>query len=340
MTTTTTASATATEERTLGFVAAINEALDIALGLDESVFTLGEDIQEPGGGGFGVHKGLQTKHGAHRVRPTPISEQAIMGAAVGAAIAGMRPVAEIMLMNFVQVCMDQLANHAAKTRYMSGGRTPVPLTVRTTTGAGGGFGAQHSDMLEAQLVHVAGLKVVVPSTPADAKGLLLSCIFDDDPTVFVEMSGLYFSAKGAVPEGDVRVPLGKARIARPGNDLTLVTYGRQTVDCLAVAEDLAADGVQAEVLDLRSLQPLDTAAILTSVGRTKRAVVVHEAVRHGGFGAELAATISEELHGELAGPVRRVGAPSTPVPYAHSLETAYIPGRAQILTASRSLLEA
>ena len=327
------------DQRTLGFAAAINEALDIALGLDGSVFALGEDIQEPNGGGFGVQRGLQTKHGAHRVRPTPISEQAILGAAVGAAIGGMRPVAEIMLMNFVQVCMDQLANHAAKTRYMSGGRTPVPLTVRTATGAGGGFGAQHSDMLEAQLVHVAGLKVVVPSNPADAKGLLLSCIFDDDPCVFVEMTQLYFSAQGPVPDGDVRVPLGKAQVAHAGDDLTLVTYGKQTADCLAVAGELAAEGVSVEVIDLRTLQPLDLDTVLGSVARTRRAVVVHEAVRRNGFGAELAATISEELFGQLAGPVRRVGAPDTPVPYARSLETAYIPGPARIAAAARSLLE-
>lgn len=246
---------TATKTRKIGQVQALNEALDIALGVDPSVFLLGEDIQEPNGGGFGVHKGLGNKYGTTRVRHTPISEQAIMGAAVGAAISGMRPVAEIMLMNFVHVCADQLINHAAKLRYMSGGRTPVPLTVRTATGTGGGFGAQHSDMLEAQLVHAAGLKVVVPSNPADAKGLLLSCIFDDDPCVFVEMSQLYFAGKGEVPEGDYRVPLGKARIARSGSDVTLLTYGRQVGDCLTVADTLAADGIDVEVVDLRTLNP-------------------------------------------------------------------------------------
>lgn len=222
-----------------------------------------------------VHQGLGKKYGERRIRHTPISEQAIMGAAIGSAITGLRPVAEIMLMNFVHVCADQLINHAAKLRYMSGGRTPVPLTVRTATGTGGGFGAQHSDMLEGPLVHAAGLKVIVPSTPADAKGLLLSTIFDDDPCVFVEMSGLYFSAKGEVPEGDYRVPLGKARIARAGRDVTLLTYGRQVVDCLAVAEKLAADGVDAEVIDLRTLHPLDTESVLSSVARTKRTVIVH-----------------------------------------------------------------
>ncbi|MGW0356738.1 pyruvate dehydrogenase [Nocardia sp. 852002-20019_SCH5090214] len=326
------------QTRTLGFVQAINDALDIALETDERVFALGEDIQEPGGGGFGVFKGLGKKYGTQRIRHTPISEQAIMGAAIGAAISGLRPVPEIMLMNFTHVCMDQLVNHAAKLRYMSGGRTPVPITVRTATGAGGGFGAQHSDMLEAQLVHAAGLKVVVPSNPADAKGLLLSSIFDDDPVVFVEMFGLYFASRGEVPVGDHRVPLGKAAIARPGSDVTILTYGRQVVDCLAVAEQLATEGIDVEVVDLRTLQPLDIETVLASVAKTKRAVVVHEAVRRNGFGAELAATIHSELFGELAGPVARVTAPNTPVPYAKSLEQAYIPGPPQIEAAVRGLL--
>lgn len=316
---------TATQPQTLMMTDAIRDALDVALGLDPAVFELGEDIQDPKGGGFGIHKGLETKYGPERVRCTPISEQAIMGAAVGSAIAGMRPVAEIMLMNFIAVAADQLINHAAKLRYMSGGATPVPLTVRTTTGAGAGFGAQHSDMLEAGLIHTPGLKVVVPSTAADAKGLLLSCIFDDDPCVFIEMSSLYFTVRDEVPPGDFRVPLGKARIARPGTDLTIVTYGRQVIDCLAVAESFAGEGISIEVVDLRSLQPLDTATVFGSVSKTKRAVVVHEAVTRGGFGAELAAQIHAELFYELAQPVVRVGAANTPVPYASSLEQAFLP---------------
>ena len=325
--------------KTMGFVQAINSALDIALGSDPTVFALGEDIQKPGGGGFGVHKGLGAKYGENRVRPTPISEQAIMGAAIGAAIGGMRPVAEIMLMNFVHVCADQLINHAAKLRYMSGGRTPVPITVRTATGTGGGFGAQHSDMLEAILVHSPGLKVVVPSNPADAKGLLLSAIFDDDPCVFVEMTGLYFSAKGEVPVGDHRIPLGQAKIARPGTDVTILTYGRQVVDSLLAAETLSGHGIDVEVVDLRTLQPLDTDTILASVAKTGRAVVVHEAVRRNGFGAELAALLQEELWGRLAGPVVRVTAPNTPVPYASTLEQAYLPGPEKITAAARRLMK-
>ena len=206
---------TATEEavQTLATREAINRALDLALEIDPSVFLLGEDIADPGGGVYQVTQGLSTKHGLDRVRPTPISEQAIAGCAIGAAVAGMRPVAEIMIMNFFAVCMDQVANHAAKLRYMSGGQTSVPVTFRCSAGAGMQFGAQHSEMLESWLVHVPGLKVVVPSTPADAKGLLLSCIFDDDPCVFVEQVFGYFMT-GPVPAGDVRVPLGKAAVLR------------------------------------------------------------------------------------------------------------------------------
>ena len=325
-------------ERTLTMIQAIHEALDIALATDERVFELGEDIQDPMGGGFKVHVGLSTKYGLDRVRPTPITEQAIMGAAIGAAITGMRPVPEIMLMNFMAVCADQLINHAAKLRYMSGGQTNVPITVRTVTGAGGGFGAQHSDMLEGPLAHTPGLKVVVPSVPADAKGLLLASVFDDDPVVFIEMHHLYYAISGPVPEGDYRIPLGTARVARQGTDVTLISWGRQVHDCLAVAESLAANGINAEVLDLRTLVPLDTDAVLESVARTRRAVIVHEAVRRNGYGAELAATISEELFGQLAAPVRRVASANTPVPYSKPLELAYMPSRARIETTVRDLL--
>lgn len=337
MTTIDTTAPAETQQRVIGMIQAINEALDVAMSIDDTVFELGEDIQDPAGGGFGVHKGLSTKFGLERVRPTPISEQAIMGAAVGAAITGLRPVAEIMLMNFLAVAADQLVNHAAKLRYMSGGQTKVPLTVRTTTGAGGGFGAQHSDMLESPLTHTPGLKVVVPSTAADAKGLLLSSIFDDDPVVFVEMFMLYFTQKGHVPEGDYRVPLGKLRTAREGTDVSLISWGRQVHDAVAAADNLAADGINAEVIDLRTLVPLDREGLLEAVASTKRAVIVHEAVRRSGYGAELSATITEELFSELARPVLRVGAPETPVPYAKNLETEFLPGVAEIEAAARSL---
>jgi pyruvate dehydrogenase E1 component beta subunit len=329
--------APASAEETLTVQQALTQALDIALEIDESVILLGEDISDPSGGVFGVTRGLSTKHGVDRVLATPISEQAIIGASVGAAIGGLRPVPEIMLMNFVAVAMDQIVNHAAKLRYMSGGQTTVPLTIRTATGGGRQFGAQHSDMLEAWFTHVAGLKVVVPSNPADAKGLLLSCIFDDDPCVFIEQHALYFTEKGPVPTGDYRIPLGKARIARPGTDATIVTYGRQVIQSLAAAASLAGEGIDVEVVDLRTLVPLDLEAILASVSKTKRAVVVHEAVRRSGFGAEIAATISEELYDELVAPVLRVAGANTPVPYATELEQAYLPQQSDIEAAVRAV---
>ncbi|MCV7248004.1 alpha-ketoacid dehydrogenase subunit beta [Mycobacterium koreense] len=317
---------------------ALGSALDDALGRDPSVLLLGEDIADPGGGVFMVTNGLSTKYGTDRVRATPISEQAIMGAAIGAAVAGMRPVAEIMLMDFLAVCMDQLSNHAAKLRYMSGGQTGVPLTVRCAAGAGMQFGAQHSEMLEAWLTHIPGLKVVVPSNPADAKGLLTAAIFDPDPCVVVEQSLLYFGPPQPVPVGHHVVPLGQAAIRRPGSDITLISYGRQVHDAMAAAEVLAEESVDAEVIDLRSLVPLDEATVLESVGRTRRAVVIHEAVRRNGFGAEVASIIHENLFDELAAPVQRVGGANTPIPFAKELEDAFVPGVDDILAAARRCL--
>ena len=333
-----TTTAQATEYMT--FAEASRAALDEALGLDPDVILLGEDIaDETGGGVFKVTSGLSTKYGSERVRFTPISEQAIVGAAVGAAVAGMRPVAEIMLMNFLAVAMDQFANHAAKLRFMSGGQTPVPLTIRTTTGVGAQFGAQHSDMVEAWLAHLPGCKVVVPSTPADAKGLLLSCIFDDDPCVFVENTLLYYLGfNGPAPEPGHRVPLGVANVARAGSDVSVIGYGRQMQDATIVADQLAAEGISVELVDLRTVSPWDERTVFESVAKTKRAVVVHEAVRRGGVGAEISARIHEELFSELTAPVERVGAPFAPVPYAASLEAAYLPGGAQIIAAVRKVL--
>ncbi len=319
---------------------AINEALDIAMGLDPNVFLLGEDIAEPSGGVYKITKGLSEKYGKARVRKTPIAEQAIIGAAVGAAIAGKRPVAEIMIMDFLAVCLDQVSNHAAKIRYMSGGQTTVPMVIRTSAGAGMGFGAQHSELLEAWLVHTPGIKVVVPSTPADFKGLLLSAIFDDDPVLFVEMMQLYWNPAfaGPVPEGDVRVPLGSAAVRQTGTDLTLLSYGRQVHDCLAVAGRLREEGASVEVVDLRSLVPLDEDTVFRSVAKTKNAVVVHEAVTRGGFGAELSSRIHEELFSDLERPVQRVGAANTPVPFAKNLEADFMPQQADIEAAARLLL--
>jgi pyruvate dehydrogenase E1 component beta subunit len=331
---------TTTNARTITFVEASNEALAEAMELDDKVILLGEDISdETGGGPFHVTAGLSSKYGDHRVRFTPIAEQAIMGAAVGAAVAGYRPVAEIMLMNFLAVAMDQFANHAAKLRYMSGGQTPVPLTVRTATGAGAQFGAQHSEMLEGWLAHLPGCKVVVPSTPADAKGLLLSAIFDDDPVLVVEHTLLYFSgAAGAAPEPGLRIPLGMANTIRPGRDVTVIGYGKPILDARVVADRLAGEGIEVEVIDLRTVSPWDEAAVLDSVARTKRAVVVHEAVKKAGVGAEISSRIHEELFSDLAVPVRRVGAPFCPVPFASSLEQAYVPGESAIEDAVRTVL--
>jgi pyruvate dehydrogenase E1 component beta subunit len=308
--------------------AAITLALDEAMVSDPRVVLLGEDIAD--NGVFGVTKGLAAKHGADRVRDTPISEQAIVGAAVGAALGGLRPVAEIMFMDFLGLCLDQLANHAAKLRYMSGGLTPVPMVLRTAVGGGLQVGAQHSQMLEAWLTHVPGLKVVVPSTPSDARGLLASCIADDDPCVFIEQV-LLLARKGVID--DEPVPLGVADVKRPGADVTVVTYGRQVHDAILMAEAVASRGVDVEVLDLRSLVPLDEAAVLESVARTRRAVIFHEAVVTGGFGAELAAGISEALFDRLSAPVLRVGALPSPLPYAPSLERLALPSPERLLEA-------
>lgn len=319
-------------------IQAVNLALDDAMAEDPNVILLGEDIGDAEGGGvLGVTKGLSTKYGEARVRSTPIAEQAIVGAAIGAAIVGMRPVAEIMLMNFTTVAMDMIVNHAAKLRFMSGGQTHVPLTIRTMTGAGSGNGGQHSDYLEAWFAHTAGIKVVAPSCPADAYGLLRSCIDDDDPCLFIENLQSYWTP-GPAPERGLRIPLGKANVLRPGSDVTVISYSRTMQDCAAVAEQLAKEGISVELVDLRTIAPFDKETILESVARTKRAVIVHEAVRSFGVGAEIASCIHENLHDQLRKPVVRVGAPSCPVPFAKVLETAFIPGVATIEEAIRSAL--
>ena len=332
--------APAASPRTISFTDAYRMALDEALASDPSVLLLGEDIaDEEGGGVFKVTKGLSTKYGKHRVRTTPIAEEAIVGAAVGAALAGMRPVAEIMLMNFVTVAMDQLVNHAAKLRFMSGGQTHVPITIRTRSGAGGGTGGQHSDMLEAWFCHVAGMKVVIPSTPADAAGLLLSCIFDDDPCLFIEDS-MTRALTGPVPPPGHRLPLGKANVVRSGSDVSVISYGRPIRDSLAIAERLAGEGISVEVVDLRTVSPLDTDCILKSVAKTRRAVVVHEAPRSFGVGAEVTARIQEHLYSDLAAPVLRVASRDMPVPFAKVLEQEYLYKPSAIESGIRETLKA
>ena len=319
------------------FRQAINQALDEAMASDPSVILMGEDVADSAGGGvFHITEGLSTKHGDERVRNTPIAEEAIIGASVGAAMAGMRPVPEIMFMDFIGVCFDQLANHAAKLRYMSGGRTPVPMTMRVSMVGGTPIGAQHSQSLEAILMHTPGLKVVVPSTPYDAKGLLLACIEDDDPCVFVECTAL-FMKRGPVPNQRYTIPIGVADIKRAGDDVTIITYGRQVADALKAAETLAEDGVSAEVIDLRTVAPLDMDTVLTSVARTNRALVVHEAVRTCGPGAEIATRIHEELHGQLKGPVRRLTSPDSPVPAAPGLVGVFYPNAAGIVAAVKAM---
>ncbi|WP_084421680.1 alpha-ketoacid dehydrogenase subunit beta [Henriciella litoralis] len=323
---------------TITFSQSINQALDEAMAADPKVFVLGEDIADAQGGGvFKATAGLSAKYGTDRVRTTPIAEQAIMGAAIGSAIAGYRPVAEIMFMNFLTVCMDQLVNHAAKLRFMSGGKTWVPLTVRCTTGAGVGFGGQHSDMLEAWFAHVPGMKVVSASNPAEAKGLLLSAIEDDDPTLVIEDIMMY-AQKGPALEAGVKVPLGKARVRREGDDVTVITYGRPVKTVDAIAEDLAKEGIGVEVIDLRTISPFDAETVLNSVAKTRRAVIVHEAIKAHGVGAEVSARIHEELFSDLKAPVQRIGSKYAPVPFSPPLEQAFLYSPEEITSAIRRVL--
>ncbi len=310
---------------------ALNRAIDEAMAEDAGVFCLGEDVgAKQGGGVFKITAGLTEKYGENRIRATPISETAIIGAAVGAALAGQRPIAEIMLMNFVGVCMDQIVNHAAKLRFMSGGQTNVPLVIRTTTGVGVGFGGQHSDMLEAWFAHVAGLHVVTPSNAADAQGLMRSSIACNDPVIFIE-NILCYGLKAPDPGPGYRVPLGKAAIAREGGDVSIITYGRTVLDALAVAAELANERISVEVVDLRTIAPYDEATVLASVRKTGRALTLHEAVRPFGTGAEIAANIQEKCWDTLKGPVRRIGGTFSPVPFASVLEQAWIPKKEDII---------
>jgi pyruvate/2-oxoglutarate/acetoin dehydrogenase E1 component len=315
---------------------AVNQAIDIAMEEDPEVFTLGEDVEDPIGGVMKGTKGLSTKYGRERVRNTPISEQAIVGAAIGASLVGMRPIAEVMLMDFFAVAMDQVANHAAKLRYMSGGRTNVPITIRTSVGGGRQFGAQHSQSLEGWMMQTPGLKVAVPSTPRDAKGLLYSCIFDDDPCIHMETLSLLFT-RGPVPAGRFVIPLGVADVKRSGDDVTVVTWGWQVPEALAAADELAGEGISVEVVDLRTLVPLDMDAVLQSVARTKRVLIVHAATQFAGPGAEIAAVVGHELFGELDAPVERMGSAYSPIPYAAELETLHYPERLRIAEAIRRL---
>lgn len=321
----------------MNMIQALNRALDDAMAADEKVLVLGEDVaDEEEGGVVAITRGLSSKYGHLRVRSTPISEQAIVGAAVGAALVGYRPVAEIMLMNFTAVAMDMICNHAAKLRFMSGGQTHVPLVIRTMTGAGLGTGGQHSDYLEAWFAHTPGLKVVAPSNPADAYGLMRSAIEDNDPVLFIENMPIY-GIKGDVEIGE-RVPIGKARIAREGRDVSIIAHSRTIVEALAAAAILEEEGISVEIVDLRSILPWDKETVLCSVERTGRAIIAHEAVREFGIGAEITSELSEKLFGKLRAPVIRLGGRFSPVPFSKSLESAHSPDREAIAMAARQIV--
>ncbi len=317
------------------FIDILKRALDEEMTRDASVHLLGEDVAA--GGAFGVTRGLADKHGAIRVRNTPISEAAITGLATGAAIAGIRPVLEIMFIDFATLALDCLLNQTAKYRYMSGGQLTVPLVVRTQAGAAGGAAAQHSQSLETFFIHIPGLVVVAPSSPIEAYGLLKSAIRLGEPVIFIEHKRLY-TMKEELPQDFVLPAIGKARVAREGSDVTLIAYSAMVQTALEAAKELESNGISAEVIDLRTLLPLDMDTISQSVSKTHRVLIAHEAVQNGGMGAEIAARIGSELFDELDGPVQRVGCPFAPIPFAPELERALLPGSHHIVQAARRMM--
>ncbi len=303
---------------------------------DPLVFVIGEDMALQGGV-FGQFKGLPEEFGAGRVLDTPISETSIVGAAVGAALCGARPVVDMHFADFIACAMDEIVNQAAKARYMFGGQCSVPMVLRMPDGAINSAAAQHSQSVEAWMLHTPGVKLVAPSNPYDAKGLLKSAIRDDDPVLYYEHKAL-FKTRGEVPDDEYVVPMGQAVLRRAGPDVTIVSYSLMVQHCLAAAEELAEAGIEADVVDLRSLRPLDWEAIATSVRKTHRVVVAHEACRTGGVGAEIAAQIGEELFDELDAPVLRVGAKDVPMPFSPPLEGFVLPGPADVIAAVRRLI--
>jgi pyruvate/2-oxoglutarate/acetoin dehydrogenase E1 component len=315
----------------LSYREAVRDAMSTAMRRDDDVFIMGEDIAEMGGS-MGVTQGMLEEFGPERVRNTPISEMAIVGAGIGAAIAGMRPIVEIMYQDFTTLAMEQIVSQAAKHRYMSGGQIKVPLTIRTQGGAGWSPGAQHAQQLEAWFVHVPGLKVVFPSTPEDVRGLLWSSIYEDNPIVFFEHRTLY-GIKGEVPDEIEPIEIGKARIHREGEDVTVVATGRLVHESLKAADQAAEEGISVEVFDPRTLQPLDEDALIASVKKTNRAVVAHEAVTRMGWGAEVAAVVQEKAFDYLDAPIARVGAKFTPIPFAPVMEEWVVPHAEDVLAA-------
>lgn len=317
----------------------INAAIADAMEEDETVIALGEDLADPEEGGVcGVTKGLSSRFGEHRVRSTPISEQAIIGAAIGASLVGFKPIAEIMLMNFTTVAMDMIVNHAAKLRFMSGGQTHVPIVIRTMTGTGFASGGQHCDYLEAWFAHTAGIKVVAPSSPKDAYGLMRSAIDDPDPVLFIENLPTYWSPAEA-PEKGHRVPIGKANVLSEGSDVTIIAYARMIQEAMPAVAKLKEAGISAELIDLRTIAPWDKETVVKSVARTGCAIIVHEAVTPFGAGAEIAAVLNEELFGKLKAPVKRLGGAFCPVPFSKPLETAFAPQTADIVAAAEALIK-
>jgi len=308
---------------------ALNQALFEEMRRDPLVFTMGEGIAERGGS-YKVTVGLLEEFGPDRILDTPISEASFTGCGIGAALVGTRPVVEILFVDFTGLIMDQIINQAAKYEFMSGGQGKVPMVLRTQGGAGNGLAGQHSQSLEALFYHIPGLKVVMPATPYDAKGLLKASIRDDNPTIFIEHKLLYMT-KGEVPEDDYIVPIGQADIKRAGNDITLVTYSYMTLKCLEAAEVLAKEGIGVEVIDLRTLTPLDKDTILESVEKTGRAIVVHEAVKRGGIGGDIASMIMEEAYDDLDGPVVRICGKNTTIPYNLELEKVCVPSTEDII---------
>ncbi|MEG6617046.1 alpha-ketoacid dehydrogenase subunit beta [Peptococcaceae bacterium 1198_IL3148] len=325
------------QQLTLG--QAVNQALREEMRRDQSIFIAGEGI------GVGIHSsptlptyGLLEEFGSKRVKDTPVSEAAIAGLAVGASVMGLRPVVEIMFNPFFTIASDQIVNHAAKLRYLSGGKSKFPMVVRVKTGAGIGAGCQHSHNLEAWVAHCPGLKVVMPGTPADAKGLLKSAIRDDNPVIFIEDMILNF-IPGPVPEEDYTIPIGLADVKKPGIDVTLVTWSKMLGVAFKAAAQLEKQDISVEIVDLRTLVPLDKKTILESVAKTGRLVILHEATKTGGFGGEIAALVAEEAFDVLKAPIKRIAAPDIPVPYSKPMEQFYIPNETTVIAEIKSLLK-
>ena len=333
-----TAPTTQTGTRTLTYAEALNEALREEMRRDPTVFVMGEDVAVWGGGGiFGVTKGLVEEFGEGRVRDTPISEEIIAAAAIGAAATGTRPVAEIMYVDFIGLAMEPIVNQAAKMRYMFGGKISIPVVIRAQEGGGRGNAAQHSQSLEAWFAHIPGLKVVVPSTPADAKGLLKTAIRDDNPVIFLEHKVLYFT-KGEVPEGEYTIPFGQADVKREGTDVTVVGIHTQVLEALKAAEELEGEGISVEVIDPRTVSPLDMDTIVNSVKKTGRLVVSHQAYEQGGIGGEIITRVVDAAFDYLDAPPKRVCGKNVPVPYAQTLERATLPYKEEIVAAIRRVL--